>query len=714
MINKEQKLKYIKSLKNGSNIPKFQNPWKKLDKKKEDLDDWTKHWKYRTTDLSANSRIVGGWKPGSRNGHAETDTEYTKRRIKEEEERAAKSPLKKAADIAHGIGVGASAIGLAGGLVAAPVLTIGGLAGSIAGEKLVDKGLEKLADATGSNVRSWRDLTSPYLGWSPTLQTLTNPGTLLGGVVGAGAAKLGKVALSNLIRMDMPRFGYAPTTKYYFKPGYLGANSIPIGKYNPDEVVFKPLGITKGTIADFYNKYGHLSKEEMVKQGILKNRPGGQHLVIIDGKPMGSFERVFEPYKNEVYTKPVLIEKQEEVVKPLLTGKEREEQLNAVWNDAAKSIENLKAEHPIPTKQTKQQDVTNLSLKEQIDRLFTTEGRLEQPLTWQELENNPELMKFVEDIYKNGVPINPETGEPIIATIGPDGKLVPTERLASLLAYKIGKNSRAGEHLPHTKNEPFLEGLRGTQPLLERETLLPNGQVTEGGTKVFGDLNFSTDRLLAAINYADVLTHDQLLYVINALRARGFNIPSQSVDYAASLINNIRQMQLPKPGQKGFKLGAHKEEFQTGLRVPRAQFSGAGVGDTDAARRHGIWRSTEEPVESEWADYMNNIVRYNRFFGPQQGNGGVQTVLSRRPRYTWENPFDMEGRRFGETIYYDNGKTYKDIHALEAELGNDLGFHGRDLINGRNPLLMRTIIAPKNSYFYGQGLKKGGKLLKKK
>jgi hypothetical protein len=71
-------------------------------------------------------------------------------------------------------------------------------------------------------------------------------------------------------------------------------------------------------------------------------------------------------------------------------------------------------------------------------------------------------MKFVESIYKNGVPTNPETGEPIIATISSDGNLIPTERLASLLAYKTGRNSRAGEHLPHVKNEPFLEGLRGT------------------------------------------------------------------------------------------------------------------------------------------------------------------------------------------------------------------------------------------------------------
>jgi hypothetical protein len=38
--------------------------------------------------------------------------------------------------------------------------------------------------------------------------------------------------------------------------------------------------------------------------------------------------------------------------------------------------------------------------------------------------------------------------------------------------------------------------------------LLPNGQLIEGGTKAFGDLNFSSDNLLGALNYADVLNHD--------------------------------------------------------------------------------------------------------------------------------------------------------------------------------------------------------------
>lgn len=603
------------------------------------------------------------------------------------------------ADVLHNVGIGLSTVGGGLALLSNPITAGTALVGGTVGGRAVDKASQYLTGKT------WAENVQEKLGLqTPTLAEFTNPGYFIGG----GLSLKGKGILDYLIKADMPRFGYTPTTRYYFKPGYLGMNTVPL-----DKVLNPKLGLKLSDVERFYQQYGNASTDELVSKGVLKPGPNGDFIVMVNGRPKGSYKNYFLANRKQFIQDDPIPTKQEEAVKPLLTGKAREEQLNTIWDNAAKSIENLKAEHPIPAKQTKQEDVTNLSLKGQIDRLFTAEGRLEQPITRQELESNPELMKFVESIYKNGVPTNPETGEPIIATIGSDGNLVPTERLASLLAYKTGRNSRAGEHLSYIKNEPFLEGLRGTQPLLERETLLPNGQVTEGGTKVFGDLNFSTDRLLAAINYADVLTHDQLLYVVKALRARGYNIPSQSVDYAASLINNIRQMQLPKPNQKGFKLGAHKEEFQTGLRVPRAQFSEAGVGNTDAARRHGIWRSTEEPIESEWADYINNIVRYNRFFGPEQGNGGVQTVLSRRPRYTWEKPFDMEGRKFGETIYYDNGKQYENIHALETDLGNDSGFQGRDLINGRNPLLMRTIIAPRDSYFYGQGLKKGGKLLKK-
>ena len=123
MINKELKLKYIKSLKRGGRVPKYQTAWGKLDKQDE-LDDWTKYWLYRATDPSARSKIAGGWKPGSRNGHVESDEEYTARRTKEEQDAAKKRTrhIKKAADTAHMIGTLATGAGTAG-VVACPYVT---------------------------------------------------------------------------------------------------------------------------------------------------------------------------------------------------------------------------------------------------------------------------------------------------------------------------------------------------------------------------------------------------------------------------------------------------------------------------------------------------------------------------------------------------------------------------------------------------------------
>ena len=122
------------------------------------------------------------------------------------------------------IGTLALPAGIAASAAVSLPATLGGIVGGVTGEKAVDYGLGKLADATGSNVRSWKDLTNEYLGWSPTLQMLSNPGTLLGGGIGAKGVQLANKAANHVIRMDMPRFGHTPTTQYYFKPGYVGMN----------------------------------------------------------------------------------------------------------------------------------------------------------------------------------------------------------------------------------------------------------------------------------------------------------------------------------------------------------------------------------------------------------------------------------------------------------------------------------------------------------
>ena len=236
MHNKEQKLKYIISLKQGSKVPKYQTAWGKLDNSKKKLDEWTNNWQFRTTPQSK-SRIIGGWKFGSRNGHTETGEEYTKRRTKEAQEDAKKRTkhIKKAADTAHMIGNLVTGIGTTGLVLSNPATTLGAIASGVAGEKAFNAGLGKLADMTGSKVRSWKDLTNKYLGWSPTLQTFTNPGTIIGGGIGAKGAQLANKAANYAIRMDMPRFGYTPTTKYIFNPNQIGSNGV---EFTPVEKIF--------------------------------------------------------------------------------------------------------------------------------------------------------------------------------------------------------------------------------------------------------------------------------------------------------------------------------------------------------------------------------------------------------------------------------------------------------------------------------------------
>jgi len=89
------------------------------------------------------------------------------------------------------------------------------------GGRAVDKASQRLTGKT------WAENIQEKLGLqTPTLAEFTNPGYFIGG----GLGLKGKGALDYLIKADMPRFGYTPTTPYYFKPGYLGMNGGAIGK----------------------------------------------------------------------------------------------------------------------------------------------------------------------------------------------------------------------------------------------------------------------------------------------------------------------------------------------------------------------------------------------------------------------------------------------------------------------------------------------------
>ena len=125
----------------------------------------------------------------------------------------------EAADASHYIGTGLSTVGGGLALLSNPVTTGAALVGGLAGGRAVDKASQNLTGKT------WAENVQEKLGLqTPTLAEFTNPGYFVGG----GLGLKGKGALDYLIKADMSRFGYTPTTRYYFKPGYLGINGTPI------------------------------------------------------------------------------------------------------------------------------------------------------------------------------------------------------------------------------------------------------------------------------------------------------------------------------------------------------------------------------------------------------------------------------------------------------------------------------------------------------
>ena len=138
----------------------------------------------------------------------------------------------EAADAAHYIGTGLSTIGGGLALLSNPVTTGVALVGGLAGGRAVDKASQKLTGKT------WAENVQKKLGLqTPTLAEFTNPGYFIGG----GLGLKGKGALDYLIKADMPRFGYTPTTKYYFKPGYVGIN----GGFMNSSKLAPPISMTK-------------------------------------------------------------------------------------------------------------------------------------------------------------------------------------------------------------------------------------------------------------------------------------------------------------------------------------------------------------------------------------------------------------------------------------------------------------------------------------
>ena len=128
---------------------------------------------------------------------------------------------KDAADISNAVGKGLLTTALGAGLISNPLTTLGAIAGGTVGGRAFDKLSQRFTGKT------WAENIKDRLGLhSDALPEFFNPGMLLGGL---GAGMTGK-GIPTLIKMDMPRYGYKPSTQYYFKPGYVGMNYTPIKK----------------------------------------------------------------------------------------------------------------------------------------------------------------------------------------------------------------------------------------------------------------------------------------------------------------------------------------------------------------------------------------------------------------------------------------------------------------------------------------------------
>lgn len=147
-------------------IPKLQTGWHPINQQA--IKEWSDNWKSRTT----KSRVLQG-------RGVESDKQYTERRKRETAPQ--RTWLSNAADVAHVVGVGASATGLVSGLAFAPAATIGGLVLGTAGSKVTDKVISKLSNG---KYPTWTKFLSNKTGISENLSEMTNPGMWLGGARG--------------------------------------------------------------------------------------------------------------------------------------------------------------------------------------------------------------------------------------------------------------------------------------------------------------------------------------------------------------------------------------------------------------------------------------------------------------------------------------------------------------------------------------------------
>lgn len=141
------------------------------------------------------------------------------------------------ADVLEQVGNGLSAAALGGFALTNPVGAAGAVIGAVGANKLADKITSELTKPkTGlltseyeNHYSSFADYLQHELGLrSRGLTAFANPATWIGGTVGSKGANAAKGLVGELIKMDMPRYGFEPTTTYQFEPSSAGTFGTPV------------------------------------------------------------------------------------------------------------------------------------------------------------------------------------------------------------------------------------------------------------------------------------------------------------------------------------------------------------------------------------------------------------------------------------------------------------------------------------------------------
>lgn len=231
-------------------IPKLQTGWQPINQQV--IKEWSDNWKSRTT----KSRVLQG-------RGVESDKQYTERRKRETAPQ--RTWLSNAADVAHGVGVGASAAGLVSGLALAPAATVGSLVLGTAGSKVTDKVISKLSNG---KYPTWAKFLSNKTGISENLSEMTNPGMWLGGARGyKWGNNVEKRGIETFMRTT-PLFNPIPEAKNNIITMWNGQNG---GKQRLAHIGNYILTGTKTGPKGYYNSFaGYV---DLNTSNILKNVP---------------------------------------------------------------------------------------------------------------------------------------------------------------------------------------------------------------------------------------------------------------------------------------------------------------------------------------------------------------------------------------------------------------------------------------------------------